>query len=68
MSQQKTLSFIEERVLQKLCEKDKELEMINPKNKELEVRIEQITMEDGACKQPAKCSEYMIAALIYIIK
>ncbi|KAF2620663.1 hypothetical protein F2Q68_00039302 [Brassica cretica] len=37
--------------------------MINRKNKELGVRIEQITMEAEAWQQSAKCSENMIAAL-----
>nr|VDD54578.1 unnamed protein product [Brassica oleracea] len=41
----------------------KKTEMINRKNKELVVRIEQITMEAEAWQQSAKCSENMIAAL-----
>lgn len=64
-SQYKTVAFMEERVVQKLIEKDEELEMINRKNKELEVRIEQMTMEAEAWQQRAKYNENMIAALNY---
>lgn len=65
MSQHKTVSLMEERVLQKLREKDEELEIINRKNKELEVRMEQLTMEAEAWQQRAKYNENMIAALNY---
>ncbi|CAH8353437.1 unnamed protein product [Eruca vesicaria subsp. sativa] len=64
-SQNKTVSLMEERVVQKLREKDEELEMINQKNKELEVRIQQMTMEAEAWQQRAKYNENMIAALNY---
>ncbi|CAH2035805.1 unnamed protein product [Thlaspi arvense] len=64
-SQRKTVSLMEERVVQKLREKDDELEMINRKNKELEVRMEQLTMEAEAWQQRAKYNENMIAALNY---
>ncbi|KAL1222401.1 putative BOI-related E3 ubiquitin-protein ligase 3 [Cardamine amara subsp. amara] len=63
--QHKTVSLMEERVVSKLREKDEELEMINRKNKELEVRMEQLTMEAEAWKQCAKYNENMIAALNY---
>ncbi|KAJ0231879.1 SBP1 [Hirschfeldia incana] len=64
-SQHKTVSLMEERVIQKLRGKDEELEMINRKNKELEVRIEQLTMEAEAWQQRANYNENMIAALNY---
>ncbi|KFK36160.1 hypothetical protein AALP_AA4G085800 [Arabis alpina] len=64
-SQHKTVSLMEEKVLQKLREKDEELEMINRKNRELEVRMEQLTMEAEAWQQRAKYNENMIAALNY---
>ncbi|KAF8113093.1 hypothetical protein N665_0057s0043 [Sinapis alba] len=64
-SQYKTVALMEERVVQKLVEKDEELEMINRKNKELEVRVEQLTMEAEAWQQHAKYNENMIAALNY---
>ncbi|KAG2305215.1 hypothetical protein Bca4012_064283 [Brassica carinata] len=64
-SQYKTVALMEERVVQKLHEKDEELEMINRKNKELEVRVEQLAMEAEAWQQRAKYNENMIAALNY---
>lgn len=63
--QHKTMSLMEERVVKKLREKDEELEMINRKNKELEVRMEQLAMEAEAWQQRAKYNEDMIAALNY---
>ncbi|CAA7047958.1 unnamed protein product [Microthlaspi erraticum] len=63
--QHKTVSLMEERVIQKLREKEEELEMINRKNKELEVRMEQLAMEAEAWQQRAKYNENMIAALNY---
>ncbi|CAN7054695.1 unnamed protein product [Brassica oleracea var. botrytis] len=64
-SQHKTVSLMEERVIQKLRGKDEELEMINRKNKELEVQIEQLTLEAEAWQQRANYNENMIAALNY---
>ncbi|KAF8112036.1 hypothetical protein N665_0068s0003 [Sinapis alba] len=64
-SQHKTVSLMEERVIQKLRGKDEELEMINRKNKELEVRIEQLTLEAEAWQQRANYNENVIAALNY---
>ncbi|KAJ4881696.1 S-ribonuclease binding protein 1 [Raphanus sativus] len=64
-SQHKTVSLMEERVIQTLRGKDEELEMINRKNKELEVRIEQLTLEAEAWQQRANYNENMIAALNY---
>lgn len=63
--QHKTVSLMEERVIQKLRQKDEELETINRKNKELEVRMEQLAMEAEAWQQRAKYNENMIAALNY---
>ncbi|CAN7082865.1 unnamed protein product [Brassica oleracea var. botrytis] len=62
-SQYKTVALMEERVVQKLREKDEELEMVNRTNKELEVRIEQLAMEAEAWQQRAKYNENMFAAL-----
>ncbi|KAG2314434.1 hypothetical protein Bca4012_065114 [Brassica carinata] len=64
-SQHKTVSLMEERVIQKLRGKDEELEMINRKNKELEARIEQLTLEAEAWQQRASYNENVIAALNY---
>ncbi|KAH0850284.1 hypothetical protein HID58_095667, partial [Brassica napus] len=64
-SQYKTVALMEERVVQKLREKDEELEMVNRTNKELEVRIEQLAMEAEAWQQRAKYNENMVAALNY---
>ncbi|XP_013589910.1 PREDICTED: probable BOI-related E3 ubiquitin-protein ligase 2 [Brassica oleracea var. oleracea] len=64
-SQYKTVALMEERVVQKLREKDEELEMVNRTNKELELRIEQLAMEAEAWQQRANYNENMVAALNY---
>ncbi|XP_021898508.1 probable BOI-related E3 ubiquitin-protein ligase 2 [Carica papaya] len=61
--QLQTVSFVEEKVIQKLREKEAEMEIINKKNMELEERMEQLTMEAGAWQQQARYNENMIAAL-----
>ncbi|GLU04252.1 hypothetical protein SLE2022_214110 [Rubroshorea leprosula] len=62
-NQLQTISFVEERVLQKLREKEAEVESINKKNMELEERMEQLTMEAGAWQRRARYNESMISAL-----
>ncbi|XWS21208.1 hypothetical protein CRYUN_Cryun30bG0035700 [Craigia yunnanensis] len=62
-SQLQTISFVEEKVFQKLREKEAEMENINKKNRELEERMEQLTMEAGAWQQCARYNENMITAL-----
>nr|POF03576.1 putative boi-related e3 ubiquitin-protein ligase 3 [Quercus suber] len=62
-TQLQTLSLVEEKVLQKLREKEAEMESINRKNEELEERMEQLTVEAGAWQQRARYNENMISAL-----
>ncbi|CAK7347527.1 unnamed protein product [Dovyalis caffra] len=61
--QLQTISLVEEKVLQKLREKEAEVESINKKNMELEERMEQLSMEAGAWQQRARYNENMINAL-----
>ncbi|KAI8022767.1 T-complex protein 1 subunit beta [Camellia lanceoleosa] len=44
-NQLQTISYVEEKVLQTLCEKEAEVENINKKNMELELRMEQLAVE-----------------------
>lgn len=62
-SQLQTISTVEEKVLQKLGEKETEMESINNKNRELEERMEQLSFEAGAWQQRARYNENMITAL-----
>lgn len=62
-SQLQTISIVEEKVLQKLRQKEAEVESINKKNMELEERMEQLTVEAGAWQQRARYNENMITAL-----
>ncbi|GMI91150.1 S-ribonuclease binding protein 1 [Hibiscus trionum] len=62
-NQLQTISLVEEKVFQKLREKETEVEDINKKNMELEERVEQLTMEAGAWQQRARYNENMITAL-----
>ncbi|XAR61903.1 hypothetical protein NMG60_11016450 [Bertholletia excelsa] len=62
-NQLQTISYVEEKVLQKLREKEAEMENINKKNVELELRMEQLAMEAGAWQQQAKYNEHMINSL-----
>ncbi|XP_031407022.1 probable BOI-related E3 ubiquitin-protein ligase 2 isoform X1 [Punica granatum] len=64
-SQLQHLSLLEDKVLQKLREKENELEIINRKNMELEQQVEQLTVEAGAWQQQARYNENMISALNY---
>ncbi|KAK1315079.1 hypothetical protein QJS10_CPA06g02402 [Acorus calamus] len=61
--QLQTLSTVERKIIQKLREKEAELEDINKKNTELEERMKQLSIEAGAWQHRANCSENMIAQL-----
>ncbi|KAG6422101.1 hypothetical protein SASPL_118664 [Salvia splendens] len=62
-TQLQTMSYVEEKVLQKLQEKEAEMEDINKKNVELELRLEQLAVEANAWQQRAKYSENMVNTL-----
>lgn len=62
-TQLQTISFVEEKFLQKIREKEAEVENINKKNMELELHMEQLAMEAGAWQQRAKYNESMINTL-----
>ncbi|CAL0327068.1 unnamed protein product [Lupinus luteus] len=62
-TQLQSISIIEDRVLQKLHEKEAEVEGINRRNTELEERVEQLALEADAWQQRARYNENMIAAL-----
>ncbi|XP_054798245.1 probable BOI-related E3 ubiquitin-protein ligase 2 [Prosopis cineraria] len=64
-TQLQSISIVEDRVLQKLNEKEAEVESINKRNMELEERMEQLTVEASAWQQRARYNENMIAALKY---
>ncbi|GAB2269598.1 hypothetical protein Dimus_004523 [Dionaea muscipula] len=59
----RTISYIEGKLLQKLHEKEAELESTNRKNIELEERIEQLTSEAGTWQERAKYTENIITLL-----
>lgn len=62
-TQLQCVSVIEDKVIQKLREKDTEVENINKRNMELEDQMEQLSAEAGAWQQRARYNENMIAAL-----
>ncbi|KAJ4963334.1 hypothetical protein NE237_023273 [Protea cynaroides] len=62
-NQLQTLSFAEERILQKLRVKEAEVEDINRKNMELEERMRQLSVEAGAWQQRAKSNENIVTTL-----
>ncbi|KAF5747038.1 BOI-related E3 ubiquitin-protein ligase 2 [Tripterygium wilfordii] len=62
-SQLQIVSYVEKSILQKLREKEAEVESINKKNLELEERIERVSMEASAWQQRARYNENMISAL-----
>ncbi|KAI4336991.1 hypothetical protein L6164_015456 [Bauhinia variegata] len=64
-TQVRSISIIEDKFLEKLREKEAEVENINKRNMELEERMEQLTVEAGAWQQRARYNENMIAALKY---
>lgn len=62
-NQLQTITCVEEKVLQKLREKEAEVEDINKKNMELELRMEQLALEANAWQQRAKYNENLINTL-----
>ncbi|XP_065847397.1 probable BOI-related E3 ubiquitin-protein ligase 2 [Euphorbia lathyris] len=62
-NQLQTISLVEEKVLQKLREKEAEVESINKRNMELEEQMEQLSVEAGAWQQRARYNENVISAL-----
>lgn len=62
-TQLQTLSVVEEKVLQKLREKEAEVESINKKNMELEERMDQLSLEARIWQHQARNNENMITAL-----
>ncbi|KAI3947724.1 hypothetical protein MKX01_034389 [Papaver californicum] len=62
-NQLQTISFVKERILQKLREKEMEVEDVNKKNTELEEQIRVLLVDAGNWKQQAKYNENMITAL-----
>ncbi|XP_058722230.1 probable BOI-related E3 ubiquitin-protein ligase 3 [Vicia villosa] len=62
-TQLQCVSIIEDKVIQKLREKDTEVENINKRNMELEDQMDQLSAEAGAWQQRARYNENMIAAL-----
>lgn len=62
-TQLQTISIVEDKVLEKLREKQVEVESINKKNMELEEQMELLTVEAGAWQQRARYNENMITAL-----
>lgn len=62
-NQLQTISLVEEKVLQKLREKEAEVESINKRNMELEEQMEQLSGEAGAWQQRARYNENVINAL-----
>ncbi|KAF9668552.1 hypothetical protein SADUNF_Sadunf14G0015400 [Salix dunnii] len=66
--QLQTISLVEEKVLQKLRQKEAEVESINKKNMELEEQMEQLSMEAGAWQERARYNENMINTLKFNIQ
>ncbi|KAL0325582.1 UNVERIFIED_CONTAM: putative BOI-related E3 ubiquitin-protein ligase 3 [Sesamum radiatum] len=62
-NQLQIISHVEEKVLQKLREKEAEVDAVNKKNMELELRMEQVALEANAWQQQAKYNENMINTL-----
>lgn len=62
-NQLQTLSYVEEKVLQKLREKEAEVEEINKKNMELELQMEQLAVEANTWQQRAQYNDNMINSL-----
>ncbi|KAI3841705.1 hypothetical protein MKX03_006849 [Papaver bracteatum] len=62
-NQLQTISFVNERTLQKLREKEMEVEDVNKKNSELEEQIRVLFVDAGNWRQQAKSNENMITAL-----
>ncbi|CAI9115790.1 OLC1v1016785C1 [Oldenlandia corymbosa var. corymbosa] len=62
-NQLQTISYVEEKVLQTLREKEAEMEDINKKNMELELQMEQLAVEANAWQQRAQYNENMVKTL-----
>ncbi|KAK6938669.1 hypothetical protein RJ641_032177 [Dillenia turbinata] len=62
-SQLHTILTLEEKVVQKLHEKEAEVETVNKRNVELEEQMEQLAYEAGFWQERAKYNENMINAL-----
>lgn len=62
-NQIQAITYVEEKVLQKLRERDTEVDDINKKNMELELRMEQLALEANAWQQRAKYNENLINTL-----
>ncbi|MCD7470288.1 hypothetical protein HAX54_010017 [Datura stramonium] len=62
-NQIQAITYVEEKVLQKLREKESEVDDINKKNMDLELRMEQLAMEANAWQQRAKYNENLINTL-----
>ena len=63
VNQLQTISYIEEKVLSRLREKEVEVEDINKKNMELELRMERLAAEASAWQQRVKYNDNMINIL-----
>ncbi|KAJ8541110.1 hypothetical protein K7X08_001926 [Anisodus acutangulus] len=62
-NQIQAITYVEEKVLQKIQEKESEVDDINKKNMELELRMEQLALEANAWQQRAKYNENLINTL-----
>ncbi|XP_062097308.1 probable BOI-related E3 ubiquitin-protein ligase 3 [Humulus lupulus] len=62
-TQLRTISVVEDKVLEKLREKQAEVESINKKNVELEDQMEQLSIEARAWQQRSRYNENIITAL-----
>ncbi|KAK2977883.1 hypothetical protein RJ640_020227 [Escallonia rubra] len=67
-NQLQTVSYVEDKFIQKLREKEAEVENINKKNMELELQMEQLAVEAGAWQQRARYNENMINTLKFKIQ
>ncbi|XP_076948651.1 uncharacterized protein LOC143620993 [Bidens hawaiensis] len=64
-NQLQLISHVQDKFIQKLREKETEVENINRKNIELELQVEQFAMEAGTWQQRAKHNENLITTLQY---
>ncbi|MFS7962738.1 putative transcription factor C2H2 family [Helianthus anomalus] len=62
-NQLQIISHVEDKFVQKLREKEAEVENINKKNMELELQVEQLAMEAGTWQHRAKYNENLINTL-----
>ncbi|XP_047334795.1 probable BOI-related E3 ubiquitin-protein ligase 3 [Impatiens glandulifera] len=59
-NQMETISYLEQKVIEKLKQKEEEVENVNKKNMELELQIQQLAMEASMWQQNAKYKENTI--------